>query len=112
MSDTVTCPVCTMDDILAAPDHYECATCGHEWPKEADGAAAGPRVVLDANGNALESGDTVVLVKDLKLKGSSTTIKGGTKVKGIRIVDEGDHELDCKVDGMKIMLKACFVKKA
>ena len=92
-----------MNDVLLAEDHYECATCGHEWPRA--------RVVADANGNPLADGDSVTLIKALKLKGSSTTIKVGTKVKNIRIVD-GDHELDCKVDGMSVMLKAEFVKKA
>ena len=68
-------------------------------------------VVKDANGNVLNDGDAVVLIKDLKLKGSSSTMKVGTKIKSIRIV-EGDHELDCKSDFGSIMLKACFVKKA
>ncbi len=95
-----------MTDILDGGEFYECSVCGHEWPKE-----EGERVVKDANGNVLTDGDSVTLIKDLKLKGSSSTLKVGTKVKGIRIVS-GDHELDCKVDGMKIMLKACFVKKA
>ena len=70
-----------------------------------------PRVVKDANGNVLVTGDDVVLIKDLKLGGSSATLKGGTKIKKIRIV-EGDHEVDCKVDGVGVMLKACFLKKA
>ncbi len=97
------CPVCTMTEVLDAPDHFECATCGHEWPRA--------RQVRDANGNVLTDGDSVTLVKALKLKGSTTTLKVGTKVKNIRLVD-GDHELDCKIDGMSIMLKAEFVKKA
>lgn len=112
MTDAISCPICTMTDILDAPDHYECSVCGHEWPKDkAQEAAEGPRVVKDANGNVLSSGDSVVLVKDLKLGGASTTLKVGTKVRSIRIVD-GDHEIDCKVDGVSIMLKAAFVKKA
>ena len=61
--------------------------------------------------NPLASGDSVVLIKDLKLKGSSTTLKGGTKVKNIRLVD-GDHEVHCRIDGMSVMLKACYLKKA
>lgn len=100
-----------MTDLLEAGAHYECATCGHEWAKAAAHEDEGPRVVLDANGNALSDGDAVVLIKDLKLKGSSTTLKGGTKIKGIRLAD-GDHEVDCKVDGMKIMLKACYLRRA
>ena len=103
MTDATACPICTMRDVLEAPDHYECATCGHEWARA--------REVRDANGNLLHDGDSVTLIKALKLKGSSTTLKVGTKVKNIRLV-EGDHEIDCKVDGMSIMLKANFVKKA
>ena len=67
--------------------------------------------VRDSNGALLADGDTVTLIKDLKLKGSSQVIKGGTKAKGIRLVD-GDHEISCKVDGIAVGLKACFVKKA
>ena len=107
------CPVCSLEDVADVGDHHECMTCGHEWPRAAAAAeeADGPRVVKDAHGNVLVSGDDVVLIKDLKLGGSSKTLKGGTKVKRIRIVD-GDHEVDCKVDGMSVMLKACFLKKA
>ena len=103
------CPACTLEDVLSHPDHWECATCGHEWPKEAAPETA--RIVKDANGNVLADGDTVVLIKDLKLRGGSGVLKGGTKVKGIRLVD-GDHEIDCKIEGSAMALKACFVKKA
>jgi len=104
--------MCEMTDVLDHPDHWECVTCGHEWPHEAQGEApAGPRVVKDAHGTVLADGDSVTLIKDLKLKGSSQVIKGGTKAKGIRLVD-GDHEISCKIDGAAIGLKACFVKKA
>lgn len=106
------CPMCEMTDVLDHPDHWECVTCGHEWPHEAQAeTAAGPRVVKDAHGTVLVDGDSVTLIKDLKLKGSSQVIKGGTKAKGIRLVD-GDHEISCKIDGAAIGLKACFVKKA
>lgn len=106
------CPMCEMDDILEAKTRFECATCGHEWERAVeDEAAAGPRVVKDANGNALADGDVVTLVKDLPLKGSSQTLKVGTKSKPIRLV-EGDHEITCKMDGMTVFLKASFVKKA
>ena len=113
MTATIACPICTLEDILGAPAHYECVTCGHEWPRAASAPTdeEGPRIVKDANGNVLSDGDDVILIKDLKLKGGSTTLKGGTKIKRIRIVD-GDHEIDCKVDGMGVMLKACFLKKA
>ena len=116
MSDPV-CPMCEMTDVLVKTDHCECLTCGHEWEKTAaelgEGAPAadGPRIVKDANGSVLADGDTVVLIKDLKLRGSAGTLKGGTKAKNIRLVD-GDHEIDCKIDGAQIGLKACYVKKA
>lgn len=104
--------MCEMTDVLDHPDHWECVTCGHEWPHKAQAeAAAGPRVVKDAHGTVLADGDSVTLIKDLKLKGSSQVIKGGTKAKSIRLVD-GDHEISCKIDGAAIGLKACFVKKA
>ena len=98
-----------MEEILSHPDHWECATCGHEWPKEAAPDAA--RVVKDAHGNILADGDAVVLIKDLKLRGSSGVLKQGSKAKSIRLVG-GDHEIDCKIDGVPLALKACFVKKA
>lgn len=101
--------MCEMTDVLDHPERWECVTCGHEWEKEA--AASGPRVVKDAHGTVLVDGDSVTLIKDLKLKGSSSVIKGGTKVKSIRLVD-GDHEISCKIEGAAIGLKACFVKKA
>ena len=91
------------------PSGFTCATCGHEWRKEA--AAEVARVVKDAHGNVLADGDSVVLIKDLKLRGGSGVLKGGTKVRSIRLV-EGDHEIDCKIDGSPMALKACFVKKA
>ncbi|MFO0682268.1 MAG: zinc ribbon domain-containing protein YjdM [Sandaracinus sp.] len=113
MSTLPACPICTLNDVAEAKDHYECLTCGHEWPKATEAASEddGPRVVKDAHGTVLANGDDVVLIKDLKLRGSSTTLKGGTKIKKIRLVD-GDHEVDCKVDGMSVMLKAMYLRKA
>lgn len=102
------CPACTLEDVLSHPDHWECSTCGHEWPKEAAPEAA--RVVKDAHGNVLAEGDTVATIKDLKL-GGSAVLKAGSKAKNIRLVD-GDHEIACKIDGTALALKACFVKKA
>ena len=114
MSNTPACPACTLEDVLSHADHWECATCGHEWPRD-DVAEAEPaevaRVVKDAVGNVLADGDSVTLIKDLKLRGSSEVLKQGTKVKNIRLVD-GDHEIDCRIDGSAMALKACFVKKA
>jgi protein PhnA len=110
MSD-LTCPMCEMTEILKLPDHFECVTCGHEW-EPASGAepAVEERIVKDAYGNVLANGDIVAMIKDLKLKGSSQVLKVGTKSKPIRLVD-GDHEIDCRMDGLAIALKACFVKK-
>ncbi len=103
------CPACSLSDVLDHPDRWECVTCGHEWPK-AD-ATPTARVVKDAHGTILSDGDTVALIKDLKLRGSSAVLKQGTKAKNIRLV-EGDHEIDCRIDGSAMALKACFVKKA
>ncbi|MEO8205512.1 MAG: zinc ribbon domain-containing protein YjdM [Chthoniobacterales bacterium] len=103
------CPLCEMNDVLEHADRWECMTCGHEWEREAQPAAE--RVVKDAYGTVLADGDSVTLIKDLKLKGSSEVLKGGTKGKSIRLVD-GDHEISCKIDGSAVGLKACFVKKA
>ncbi|MDB6153541.1 MAG: alkylphosphonate utilization protein [Chthoniobacteraceae bacterium] len=104
--------MCEMTDILEHLDRRECLTCGHEWSREAQPEeATGPRVVKDAYGTVLTDGDSVTLIKDLKLKGSTQVIKGGTKAKGIRLGD-GDHEISCKIEGSAIGLKACFVKKA
>jgi protein PhnA len=110
MSDTV-CPMCEMNTILTHSDSLECLTCGHEWAPEAlPDAAVAERVVKDAYGNVLVAGDVVAMIKDLKLKGTSQVLKVGTKSKPIRLVD-GDHEISCKMDGLDIGLKACFVKK-
>ena len=106
------CPRCAMENVYPDGANFVCADCGHEWPMAAAGAdeEAGA-VVRDANGNVLADGDAVVLIKDLKVKGSSTTLKMGTKVKSIRLVGSGDHEVDCKMDAGSFMLKACFLKK-
>ena len=100
--------MCEMNDVLEHTDKWECVTCGHEWERAAE--PTGPRVVKDAHGTVLADGDCVVLIKDLKL-GGSQVLKGGSKSRPIRLVD-GDHEIDCKVDGIAVGLKACFVKKA
>ena len=108
------CPICSMEDVLTHDERYECSTCGHEWPRERAAEVAEAevaRVVKDAVGNPLADGDTVTLIKDLKLRGSSDVLKQGTKVKNIRLVD-GDHEIDCRIDGTPMALKAMFVRKA
>jgi protein PhnA len=87
-----------------------CPECAHEWTLEAD-TSEEEKVVRDANGNVLQDGDSVTVIKDLKVKGSSSVLKIGTKVKSIRLV-EGDHDIDCKIDGFGAMkLKSEFVKK-
>jgi len=92
---------------------YVCPECAHEWTKgAAEESADQKREVRDANGNVLNDGDSVTVIKDLKIKGSSSVVKVGTKVKNIRLV-EGDHDIDCKIDGIGAMqLKSEFVKKA
>lgn len=112
MTTTLACPQCTLENVYPDGDNYVCADCGFEWPQQA--VAAGDEddnIVKDANGTVLADGDAVVLIKDLKVKGSSITLKQGTKVKSIRLVG-GDHEVDCKMDGGNFMLKACFLRKA
>ncbi len=108
------CPQCDMENTYPDADNYVCADCGHEWSiKQSPDAKTDSTevVVKDSNGNILHDGDAVVLIKDLKVKGSSITLKMGTKVKSIRLVG-GDHEVDCKMDAGQFMLKACFLKKA
>jgi protein PhnA len=112
MSMTPACPRCTMENTYPDGEHFVCADCGHEWPAAASASAAEDveAVVRDANGTVLANGDAVVLIKDLKVKGSSITLKVGTKVKSIRLV-EGDHEVDCKMDAGSFMLKARYLRK-
>lgn len=112
MSTLPACPQCTLENTYPDGDNYVCADCGYEWPmvESAEVDSGADAVVKDANGNVLADGDAVVLIKDLKVKGSSITLKMGTKVKSIRLVG-GDHEVDCKMDAGNFMLKACFLKK-
>ncbi len=113
MSAVPACPQCGLENTYPDGDNYVCADCGYEWPmQQAESAEErDARVVRDANGTVLQDGDAVVLIKDLKVKGTSTTLKMGTKVKSIRLVGDGDHEVDCKMDAGNFMLKACFLKK-
>ena len=112
MTTIPACTQCAMQNTYPDGENYVCADCGHEWPVAAapEAANSDEAIVKDANGNALADGDAVVLIKDLKVKGSSTVLKMGTKVKSIRLVG-GDHEVDCKMDAGSFMLKACFLKK-
>lgn len=114
MSDLPQCPQCDSAYTYEDGNMYVCPECAHEWPKDAAPAENQEQtlVVRDAVGNALQDGDTVTVIKDLKVKGSSLVVKVGTKVKNIRLVD-GDHDIDCKIDGIGSMgLKSEFVKKA
>lgn len=103
-----------MENVYPDGDNWVCADCGHEWssiaPPATQDSAEADDVVRDANGTPLASGDSVVLIKSLKLKGSSITLKQGTKITNIRLAD-GDHEVDCKVDNLSVMLKAQYLRK-
>ncbi len=113
MSDLPACPQCASNLTYQDGDLFVCPECAHEWSGAADAPAAEETaVVRDAVGNELHDGDAVTVIKDLKVKGSSLVVKMGTKVKNIRLV-EGDHDIDCKIDGIGAMqLKSQFVKKA
>lgn len=105
------CPKCASEHVYHDGTLFVCPECTYEWnPDTGEKDDSGERVVRDSNGNTLANGDSVMLIKDLKLKGGSSVLKKGSKAKNIRLVD-GDHEIDCKVGDMKVMLKAEFVKK-
>jgi protein PhnA len=106
------CPNCRSEYTYEDGAQLVCPECGHEWRAGAPAAADEARTIRDAVGNVLQYGDTVTVIKDLKVKGSSLVVKVGTKVRNIRLVD-GDHDIDCKIDGVGAMgLKSAFVKKA
>jgi protein PhnA len=107
------CPQCGMLNTYPDGDFFICADCGHEWLTQQSSQTNddSESIIKDANGNILSDGDSVVIIKDLKVKGSSITLKVGTKIKSIRLVG-GDHEVDCKTDAGQFMLKACFLRKA
>jgi protein PhnA len=118
MDSELKCPQCGSENAYYDGSLWACPECGHEWNPAADtdaaaGAAAGA-AVRDANGNVLADGDSVTVVKDLKIKGSSQVVKGGTKVRNIRLTDGDDgHNIACKIDGIGALnLKSEFVKKA
>ena len=117
MSELPNCPECSAEFTYQEGILFICPSCGHEWTAAEGSRATGEsqetdNAVRDAHGNVLQSGDSVIVIKDLKVKGSSLVVKGGTKVKNVRLVD-GDHNIDCKIDGIGAMqLKSEFVKKA
>ena len=112
MSNLPPCPQCSSQYTYEDGGLCVCPECAHEWSKDAAAVSAEEkREVRDAHGNVLQDGDMVTVIKDLKIKGSSSVVKVGTKVKIIRLVD-GDHDIDCRIDGVGAMgLKSQFVKK-
>ncbi len=118
MSESPLCPECSSEYTYEMGDLQVCSMCAHEWTAgegaAADPADGGDAVIKDSVGNVLADGDTVTIVKTLKVKGNPSDIKVGTKVRNIRLVHgNGDHDIDCKVDGFgPMMLKSSVVKKA
>lgn len=113
MNEMPSCPKCQSSYVYEDASLLICPECGHEWSKadKAENKGSETNIIRDAHGVELKDGDTVMVIKDLKVKGSSTVVKVGTKVKNIRLVD-GDHDIDCKVPGIGPMgLKSEFVKK-
>ena len=111
MSDLPNCPQCNSEYTYEDGIMFVCPECAHEWSKDAADNVSDEDVIKDSNGNVLTDGDTITVIKDLKVKGSSLVVRVGTKVKNIRLVD-GDHDIDCKIDGIGAMkLKSEFVKK-
>jgi protein PhnA len=120
MTNETNCPKCSSENIYYDGTLWICPECGHEWTSGADtaeveaSAELQDNVIKDANGNVLNNGDSVTVIKELRIKGSSLVVKVGTKVKNIRLVDGGDgHDIACKIDGIgAINLKSEFVRKA
>ncbi|MGL4971482.1 MAG: zinc ribbon domain-containing protein YjdM [Cetobacterium sp.] len=111
MTNLPNCPKCNSEYTYEDGNLFVCPECAYEWSAEATEEADDSLIVKDANGTLLVDGDSVSVIKDLKIKGSSSVVKIGTKVKNIRLV-EGDHNIDCKIDGIGAMkLKSEFVKK-
>jgi protein PhnA len=112
MSNLPKCPICSSEYTYEDEEMFVCPECAHEWGKDSTNKVEAGSIVCDAFGNELKDGDSLTVIKDLKVKGSSLVVKVGTKVKNIRIVS-GDHDIDCKIDGIGAMqLKSEFVKKA
>ncbi|WP_096155916.1 zinc ribbon domain-containing protein YjdM [Bacillus sp. FJAT-45066] len=111
MATIPNCPKCSSEYTYEDAMLYVCPECAHEWSVESESEMIEENVIKDSNGNVLNDGDTVTVIKDLKVKGSSLVVKMGTRVKNIKLVD-GDHDIDCKIDGLGAMkLKSEFVKK-
>lgn len=113
MSHIPACPVCGMENTYPDGDNFICPDCSHEWPQVTAAAADAELVVRDVNGNVLNSGDSVVVIKDLKVKGSSIPLKQGTVIRNIRLVDGDAEHIEGNSDKIKgLVLKVCFLKKA
>jgi putative alkylphosphonate utilization operon protein phnA len=111
--ENITCPKCHSEYTYESGDLMVCSQCFHEWNSTEDNLAEASNKILDANGNELQNGDTVVVIKDLPVKGAPKPIKAGTKVKNIRLNFDSDHNLDCKIEGFGAMaLKSEFVRKS
>ncbi|SHE45604.1 zinc ribbon domain-containing protein YjdM [Alkalibacter saccharofermentans] len=105
------CPECSSQYAYEYGNLLVCPECAHEWTLDSDTAETKEHAIMDSNGNALKDGDSIIIIKDLKVKGASSSLKIGTKVKNIRLV-EGDHNIDCRIDGFGAMkLKSEFVKR-
>ncbi|HEX3124627.1 MAG TPA: zinc ribbon domain-containing protein YjdM [Rhodanobacteraceae bacterium] len=113
MSEIPACPLCGRENTYPDGADYICADCGHQWPIAAAPEPDAATVVRDANGTLLASGDTVTVIKDLKVKGSSIPLKQGTVIRNIRLVDGDDEHIEGNSDKIKgLVLKVCFLKKA
>jgi protein PhnA len=113
MSVSPACPQCTLTNTYVDGANFVCADCGFEWPVEGEGAAVSGVVVRDSNGNVLASGDTVVVIKDLKVKGSSIPLKQGTVIRNIRLVEDDAEHIEGNSDKIKgLVLKTVFLRKA
>lgn len=107
------CPQCSLENTYPDGDNFVCADCGYEWPQAAQASSEAAQVVRDSNGNRLADGDTVVVIKDLKVKGSSIPLKQGTVIKNIRLVEDDAEHIEGHSDKIKgLVLKTCFLRKA
>ncbi len=107
------CPQCSLENTYPDGENFVCADCGYEWPQAAQASSETAQVVRDGNGNRLADGDTVVVIKDLKVKGSSIPLKQGTVIKNIRLVEDDAEHIEGHSDKIKgLVLKTCFLRKA
>ncbi len=113
MPTTPACPQCSLQNTYVDGELYVCADCGYEWPVTAEASGESKPVVRDSNGNPLSDGDSVVVIKDLKVKGSSIPLKQGTVIRNIRLVDDDPEHIEGHSDKIKgLVLKTCFLRKA